>query len=265
MASAPPKRTFALSALVAAGALALLAPPLTGAAQNPVGKLKQLHGAKGCLTDKAGPAGGCTPVRALRGPAPFLGSEAVAVSPDGANVYVASSKSDAIAVFERDRSSGELTQRDGAAGCVSAKVGGCAGAVGLDHPNSVVVSPDGDDVYATSLDSNAVTAFSRDPSSGALDQEGCIAAAPLAGCISGRALDGPDVVRVSPDGRNVYVGAFFGNAIATFARNRRSGALTQPAGPAGCIAATASDGCATGIALNAVSYTHLTLPTNREV
>jgi DNA-binding beta-propeller fold protein YncE len=40
-------------------------------------------------------------VRVLDGPAPFLGSEAIAISPDGKNVYVASSKSDAIAVFKR--------------------------------------------------------------------------------------------------------------------------------------------------------------------
>jgi DNA-binding beta-propeller fold protein YncE len=228
----------------------MLAPAAAGAA-NPVGKLEQLRGAGGCVVDKSRKPGGCTSVRALKGPGPFLGSEALAISPDGHNVYVAAAKSDAITVLTRNRGSGKLSQPDGEAGCISSKVASCADAVGLDRPNSVVVSPDGDHVYATALGSDAVTVFERDPSTGALSQAGCIAAAAARGCAAGRALDGPDVVRVSPDGRNVYVGAFFGNAVAAFARDRGSGELTQLAGSDGCIAATAAEGCATGTALHA--------------
>ena len=66
-------------------------------------------------------------MRALREPAPFLGSNAVAISPDGKNVYVASSRSDAIAVFRRNARTGRLAQRSGAAGCIA---GGCAEARG---------------------------------------------------------------------------------------------------------------------------------------
>src|SRR5262249_5067805 len=58
----------------------------------------------------------------------------------------------------------------------------------------------------------------------------------------------PDVVDVSRDGRNVYVGAFAGSAVASFARNPDNGALTQLAGTSGCIALAIS-GCATGIEL----------------
>ncbi len=80
-------------------------------------------------------------MRALKGPGPFLGSNAVAISPDGKYVYVASAKSDAIAIFKRSAKSGTLSQRSGAAGCIAAKgAGGCAPAVGLIHPNSVAVS-----------------------------------------------------------------------------------------------------------------------------
>ncbi len=64
-------------------------------------------------------------------------------------------------------------------------------------------------------------------------------------------MRGADVVVVSPDGRNVYVGAFFGNAVATFDRDPASGALTQPAGASGCIAELANGGCAKGRALAA--------------
>ena len=56
------------------------------------------------------------------------------------------------------------------------------------------------------------------------------------------------MVDVSRDGKNVYVGAFAGSAVVSFARNPASGALTQLAGTAGCIA-LATSGCATGVYL----------------
>ena len=56
---------------------------------------------------------------------------------------------------------------------------------------------------------------------------------------------------VSADGRNVYVGSFEANAIVVLARNASTGALTQPAGAAGCIGGAPADGCATGLALSA--------------
>ncbi len=195
-------------------------------------------------------------MRALRGPAPFLGSRALALSPDGRYVYVASSTSNAIAIFKRNPRSGVLTQRAGAAGCVALEgAGGCAKALGLRHPNSVVVSPDGMSVYATSLASDAVTVFRRSRSNGKLIQlpngRGCVAGRATPGCGTGRALNGPDVVVVSPDGTDVYVGSFFGNAVAVFARDRWGGTLTQPSGTAGCIGGAAADGCAPALALGA--------------
>jgi DNA-binding beta-propeller fold protein YncE len=196
-------------------------------------------------------------VRALGGPAPFLGSEAIAISPDGKNVYVASSRSDAITVFKRNTGTGKLTQGAGVAGCIATKgLGGCATGIGLEGPNSVTVSPDGRNVYATSLNSNAIAVFTRNPSTGALTQAsdstgGCIANLPTSGCVTGRALDGPDVVVVSPDGRNVYVGAFKGNAIAVFTRNPSTGALIQPSGTSGCISYAPLAECAPGVALAA--------------
>ena len=193
-------------------------------------------------------------MRALRGPAPFLGSNAVAISPDGRDVYVASSRSDAIAVFRRSARTGKLTQRSGAAGCIAAKgASGCGKARGLNGPNSVALSADGKNVYAPSLVSDAVTVFRRNRSTGALTQlpgsSGCVANRATPGCATGRALDGPDVLTVSPDGKNVYVGAFVGNALAVFARNASTGALSQPSDTTGCIVNTPTDGCATGLGL----------------
>ena len=170
-------------------------------------------------------------------------------------MYVASSRSNAIAVFRRNRRTGRLTQGSGSAGCIAAKgSGGCAGVRGLIGPNSVTVSPDGRNVYATSVASDAVVVMRRNPSTGALTQPtgaaGCVAPSTKSGCAVGRALDGPDVVTVSPDGDNVYVGSFLGNAVVTFDRGSACG-LTQPADTTGCLTNTATSGCATGLALSA--------------
>lgn len=248
-------RSFHLApkALVALAALAAMALP-AGASAAP-GKLTQLRGSAGCLVDRSAPTRGCGTARALEGPGPFMGSRAIGVSPDGKNVYVASSRSDAIAIFRRDPRSGTLTQSKGSAGCIANEsTGACAKAVGLDGPNSIAISPDGRSVYATSRNSNAVTVFQRSPKSGRLTQLpigfGCISGLPVPVCASGRALVAPDVVVISPDGRNVYVGSFFGNAIAVFNRDPASGALAQAAGTTGCLA-EAIGGCAPGLALGA--------------
>jgi DNA-binding beta-propeller fold protein YncE len=219
-----------------------------------LGSLAQLSGPSGCLVDRAKPSGGCTRVRALHGPGPLLGANALAISPDGRNVYVASSRSNAIAVFSRNAHTGKLTQRSGAAGCIAIHgAGGCATAIGLGAPNSVAVSPDGKNVYATSLASNAVAVFARNSSTGGLSQlgggAGCIVNAATSGCTTGRALDGPDIVAVSGDGRSVYVGAFAGSALAVFARDPSTGALTQAADPTGCFVNTPTTGCTTALAL----------------
>ena len=232
--------------------------PLPRTRARPVtatGTLSQLRGSAGCMVNGPRPLRGCTPARALDGPGPFLGSRAIATSPDGRNVYVASSSSNAIAVFRRNRRTGRLTQGTGRAGCIAAKgAGGCTGARGLRGPNSVAVSPDGRTVYATSVNTDSVVILRRNSSTGALAQakgpRGCVARTTMSGCAVGRELDGPDVVTVSPDGDNVYVGSFIGDAVVVFDR-AASGALAQPAGTAGCLTNAPTSGCATTLALAA--------------
>ena len=251
-------RRFAARAPLALVALLALALPTSvlAAPKPPRGALTQLRKSAGCLVDRSARSGPCGSARALKGPGPFMGSRAIAVSPDGRNVYVASSKSNAIAIFRRNRRTGKLTQPRGPAGCIATRgPKSCAAAVGLDGPNSVAVSSDGRSVYATSRAANSLTVFARNPKGGGLTQLpagfGCVSGLPVPFCASGRALVGPDVVAVSPDGRNVYVGSFFGNAVAVFNRDPVSGALAQPSGTTGCIA-EAIGGCAVGIALGAV-------------
>jgi DNA-binding beta-propeller fold protein YncE len=264
MRAPAPRRRFLLA--LALVALALPATAL-GAAKQPAGKpqktaqapgtLVQLSGSAGCVVDRSVTRNSCARARALDEPAPVLGSRAVALSPDGRNLYVAAAGSDAIAVFARNARTGRLTQPRGAAGCIAAQgADGCATALAFDGPNSVAVSPDGRNVYATSVGSEAVTVFDRNLKTGALTQHlgggSCFAAVALPGCTVGRGLLGPDVVVASPDGRNVYVGSFFGNAVAVFNRDPAGGSLTQPSDASGCLVQAATANCTTALALGSI-------------
>jgi DNA-binding beta-propeller fold protein YncE len=180
----------------------------------------------------------------------------VAVSPDGANVYVVSTFPGAIAVFDRDSATGVLRQQSGAAGCVSdnGSKGACQRARALVRPAAVVVSPDGKNVYVASEESNAVAIFVRDPTTGALSQApgsaGCISETPAGErCRKGRALEFADGLLISPDGKNVYVSAL--NSLAILDRDPDTGALIQKSGFLGCVSKDGRDGCRGGRSLKA--------------
>jgi DNA-binding beta-propeller fold protein YncE len=220
------------------------------------GRLSQL----GCFADEDFWRINCAPAVGL------YGLTSVTVSPDGRNVYATGALSSTIAVFARNRQSGELRQLSGAAGCVQtttveAEVPmGCTRAPGVEGVGSVAVSPDGRHVYVASLRSAAVAVFGRS-ASGALTPAGCLSEARDVGpCRSARGLEGAFDVAVSPDGRNVYVAtgfdfrldfdAFVTSGVAVFRRDRGSGALRQLAGRAGCLHQVgARGGCTDGRAL----------------
>ena len=65
-------------------------------------------------------------------------------------------------MLTRDPSTGALTQATTAAAASSSTpLTGCTTGCELSGANAVAVSPDGDDVYVTSLFSNSVTSFTR--------------------------------------------------------------------------------------------------------
>jgi DNA-binding beta-propeller fold protein YncE len=150
---------------------------------------------------------------------------------------------------------GDLTQPAGVAGCVSEEgTGPCADGHELGQPLSVAVSPDGKSVYVASYyPSNAVVRLNRNPTTGAIAQPagaaGCVSQDGFGSCAAGHALDFPYSVAVSPDGKNVYVASYSSNAVARLNRNPTTGALTQPAGAAGCVSQTGAGPCADGHAL----------------
>jgi 6-phosphogluconolactonase (cycloisomerase 2 family) len=142
------------------------------------------------------------------------GASSVAVSPDGKHVYVTGYSDDAVVVFDRNPSTGELSfnemQTNGAF------VSGLWGAV------SVAISPDGKHVYVAGKEDDAVVIFGRDSSTGKLTCLGTIWDSDPT--VDG--LDGIFSVTVSPDGKHVYTASYIGDAVAVFDRNANTGDLT---------------------------------------
>jgi 6-phosphogluconolactonase (cycloisomerase 2 family) len=220
--------------------------------RNPTtGALIQLAGTAGCISE-TGTSGACTDGIALDG------ARTVVVSPDNRNVYVASEASGAVAIFTRDTTTGALTQPAGTRGCVSQSgtSGACTKGRALGGAGGVAVSPQGDHVYVAAMASDAVAAFSRDQSTGALAQlagrSGCVSETGSGGsCTDGKALDRARSVAISADGSSVYIAAEASDAVAVFSRDATTGALAQLAGADGCISDTGSSGaCADGTALD---------------
>src|SRR5437773_2697763 len=69
-------------------------------------------------------------------------------------------------------------------------------------------------------------------------------------CADGHGLSLAAGVAVSPDGKTIYVASWYSNAVARFDR-KKSGAITQPAGSAGCVSETGVGPCADGHGLYA--------------
>lgn len=150
------------------------------------------------------------------GVAGLNGAVALAMSPDGLHVYTAARDADALAAFSRNPATGALT-------FVAAYVDGVGGFSGLRAANDVAVSPDGLHVYAVSRTDGAVTAYTRDPLTGALSPVQVVVDG--VGGASGLAV--ASGVACSPDGAHVYVAASaLGGSVVVFARDATTGALT---------------------------------------
>ena len=216
-------------------AIAFALAPQLAHAQAP-GALAQLASPNNCIQVTNGGSPDCE----TTGPG-LLGSEDVAVSPDGKNAYVVGNGDDAISEFTRD-DHGVLTWEGCIADANDTDPTSCSDnktAAGLINPDAIAISPDGNNVYVTGFDSEGngdVAEFAR-AAGGMLIQlspDNCIAerSDSSSDCHDHDAqhalgLKGPAGIAVSPDGHNVYVADENGNAITTFSR-ASTGVLSQP-------------------------------------
>ncbi len=144
------------------------------------------------------------------------GAYSVAVSPDGAHVYAASTIDNAVAVFSRNATTGALT-------FVEVKKDGVDGVDGLANAVSVTVSPNGASVYVAGLNDQAVAVFSRNAATGALTFVEVVK--DNVGGVDG--IQQPTSVTVSPDNMHVYTtGIALNDGLAVFSRNTTTGELT---------------------------------------
>ena len=89
------------------------------------------------------------------------GAHGLAISPDGQHIYVTSDGTDMLLSLSRDPQSGTLT-------FLQEFKDNEGGVDGLENGYSVVVSPDGRNVYVAGFDDDSVAVFRRDTSSGLL-------------------------------------------------------------------------------------------------
>lgn len=180
------------------------------------GALKLLPTTEACVSEALAE---CTHGVEINGP------EDLVISPDGKNVYANSFKDNAVLEFQRE-SSGALVQLPSPNACVmnAPAVAACTQGKGLKETLGVAISPDGENVYASSWEEDDEAAFSRDGETGVLTQlpspYECVGKVVFTTCdttgIAG--IAGARRVTVSPDGMNLYVAGQDDHSLVELAR-----------------------------------------------
>ena len=134
------------------------------------------------------------------------GASAVLVSPDNKHVYVASALDNAVVVFTREPTTGQLT-------LVEIQQDGINGGDGLGGANALAMSTDNVRLYVTASQDNAITVFERNINSGVLTFLG----------MQQQGLTTPTQVTLSRD--NVFIYVTSSNSISRFTRNPTQGEL----------------------------------------
>ncbi|MFC1562307.1 beta-propeller fold lactonase family protein, partial [candidate division KSB1 bacterium] len=145
----------------------------------------------------------------------ILTAQSVEVSPDGKHVLVTGLNGAAIAVFNRNTSTGSLTFNTH---YTDTDIGG----TGLTGAYDIAFSPDGKHVYVTGRDDDAVTLFSRNSADGTVTFIEALTNTDIGGV----GIWESKGVAVSADGKNVYVTGSADDAVTVFGRNPVSGKLT---------------------------------------
>ncbi len=147
-------------------------------------------------------------------------ARSIVVSPDGLHVYTAAQGDHAVAVFSRNTSTGALTyvemKQEGTTEGDSDTIDG------INKAAYVLISPNGEHVYASGWEEDSIALFSRDASDGTLDW--VAAYKDNAGGFDG--LDNPQSMDISPNGRHIYVCGMNESKLAVLARDTSDGTLS---------------------------------------
>lgn len=140
-------------------------------------------------------------------------TEGIAISPDRKHIYVSAGYS--LSVFAYDTLSGTVS-------FVTSYRGGENGFNGFYFALSVIVSPDGKNVYVSSGDKDCITVCGRDTITGLLTLQQIL----YDGLYGNDGLGGAHTLDISADGRFLYVTSFIEKKISTYARDTLSGNLS---------------------------------------
>ena len=138
-------------------------------------------------------------------------ASSVAITPDGSHVYAIGFEDNAIAVFNRDPTSGVLTFVETHKNGLN-DITGLSGAYGVAATNN--------HIYVASAYDDSITVFSRELSTGKLT---FVTSHKASDGIQG--LSGASAVTVTPDGLHVIVAAPKGDSLAVFNRDFTTGKL----------------------------------------
>jgi 6-phosphogluconolactonase (cycloisomerase 2 family) len=151
------------------------------------------------------------------------------LSADGAFVYVAAESDDALSVFARNASTGNLSfvqfQHEG-----DADPGAEGGAVrGLDGPVALALAPGGEHLYVVGGSGDSLAVYARNAGTGRLnfvesERNGSDDGGDAGPVVS--SLDDPAAAAVSPDGAQVYVAVRGSGAVVRFDRNATTGRVS---------------------------------------
>jgi len=195
--------------------------------RNAKGGLVPLTGKHGCVSDDGtSPEGSCVNGRGMNN------LERAVLSKNERFIYTNAYQSPSpISVLNRNRNTGELSQRQGKAACISAD--GSSG----DGPNTCrdgraigggyagVLAPNGRTLYYAEYSADALAMFRVSQRNGGFSQLpgklGCVSADGSSDegantCRKGRAIEGAYQVALAGHGRDVYVSADTGNGVALF-------------------------------------------------
>jgi hypothetical protein len=125
-------------------------------------------------------------------------------------------------------------------------------------PTDVDPSPDGKSVYVAA--GNQLIVLTRNAGTGALAQAQCFGEPPCAQVTGAASFSS---AAVSPDGTNVY--ARGSNQLLVFDRDLGTGALTQKASTAGCLAEESALPCSTVVGIGGTGFETVVAPDGRHV